>query len=72
MVLLVNPTAVESSIWIGLLGCGQPISIRVCWMNRAASLADIADAMTILMIWAVEPGDRFILVKENVGPGPAS
>ena len=29
MVLLVNPTAVELSIWIRDLGCGQPISMSV-------------------------------------------
>ena len=29
MVLLVNPTAVELSVWIGDLGCGQPISMSV-------------------------------------------
>ena len=47
MVSLVNPTAIELSVWIGLLGCGHPISIRVCsnGMNRAASSVSAVDAM---------------------------
>ena len=62
IVLLVTPNAVELFVWIGLFGCGQPMSIRV-WrcgiislavMKRAASLASDADAMTNLMIWAIE------------------
>ncbi len=62
IVLLVTPAAVELSVWIGFFGCGQPMLIRV-WrcgiislavMKRAASLASDADAMTNLMIWAIE------------------
>jgi hypothetical protein len=62
IVLLVTPAAVELSVWIGLFGWGQPMSIRVWWfgiiscavMKRAASSALDADAMTNLMIWAIE------------------
>ena len=62
IVLLTTPEAVELSIWIGLLGWGQPMSMRVWrWgiishavMNRAASSASAADAITNLMIWAME------------------
>ena len=62
IVLFVAPAAVELSVWIGLFGCGQPMSIRVwlcgiislAFMKRAASLASDADAMTNLMIWAIE------------------
>ncbi len=31
MVWLVMPTSVELFVWIGVRGCGQPISLRVCW-----------------------------------------
>ena len=52
MVLFVTPTAVELSVWIGLCGCGHPMSIRVCWwgtilqaaIKSAASLASAAEA----------------------------
>jgi hypothetical protein len=60
IVLLVTPAAVELSIWIGLLGWGQPMAIRVWWwgiiscavMNSAAS-SDLA-AKANLMIWAID------------------
>jgi hypothetical protein len=62
MVLLTTPAAVELSVWMGLLGCGHPMSMRVClWgiisravMKRAASSDSAAEAMTNLMIWAIE------------------
>jgi hypothetical protein len=53
VVLFVTPTAVELSVWIGLCGCGHPMSIRVCWwgtisrlaIKSAASSASAAEAM---------------------------
>ena len=60
MVLLVTPTAVELSTWMGVFGCGQPISMSVCLMGTnslavmksAANSASAADDMTNLMILA--------------------
>jgi hypothetical protein len=62
IVLLVTPAAVELSVWIGLFGWGHPIKMRVClWgiislaiTKRAASSDLAADAITNLMIWAIE------------------
>ncbi len=62
IVLLVTPVAVELSVWIGLFGSGQPIEMRVClWgiislaiTKWAASSDSVADAITNLMIWAIE------------------
>ena len=59
--LLVNPTAVELSYWMGVLGCGHPISMRVCRsgtiylviVKRPASLALKADDMKFLTICAM-------------------
>ena len=61
MVLLVNITAIELSIWIGGLGCGQPISIGVlrrvilflAVMYNAAISNSVDDAITDLMIYAI-------------------
>ena len=61
MVLLVNPTAVELSVCIGDLGCGQPISMSVLRsgiifldvMYSAAISASAAEAITNLMICAI-------------------
>jgi hypothetical protein len=60
--LLVTPAAVELSVWIGLFGWGHPIEMKVClWgiislavIKRAASSDLAADAITNLMIWAIE------------------
>ena len=38
MVSLVTPTAVELSHWMGVLGCGHPISMR-SWRSAIISLA---------------------------------
>ena len=54
--LLVNPTAVKLSVWMGVLACGHPISINVlrscilAVMYNAAISASAADAITVLMI----------------------
>ncbi len=61
MVLFVNPTAVELSVWIELLGCGHPMATRVCqWgtilqvaIKSAASSASAAKAMTNLIMVAI-------------------
>jgi hypothetical protein len=61
IVLFMTSTAVELSVWIGLHGCGHPMSIRVCqWrtisqaaIKSAASLALAADAMTNLILVAI-------------------
>jgi hypothetical protein len=61
MVLFVTPTAVELSVWIGLHGCGHPISMSVCWwgtilwatIKSAASSASAAGAMTNLIMVAI-------------------
>ena len=58
MVLLLNPTASELSVWIGDLGCGQTISMSVlrssiiflAVMYSAATSASADDAITYLMI----------------------
>ncbi len=58
MVSLMNPMAVELSVWMGDLGCFHPISssalrrgiISLVVLYSAASLASAADAMTNLMI----------------------
>ena len=61
MFWLVTPTAVELSVWIGVLGCGHPISMRV-WiigtvslavMNSLASSDSAAEDMTYLIIYAM-------------------
>ncbi len=62
IVLLVTPAAVELSIWIGLLGWGQPMAMRVLrWgiiscavMKSNASSDSVAKAMMKLMIWAID------------------
>ena len=56
-----NPRAVVLSVWMGVGGCGWPISSAVvcagiAWrefMYRAPILASSADDMTALMIWAI-------------------
>ena len=61
MVLLVTPTEVELSVWMGVLGWGHPTSMRVCRigtialavMKRPASSYSAAEDMTNLMIWAM-------------------
>ena len=59
---MVTPTAVEISLWIRLFGCGHPMAMRV-WQwgiislaatKRAASSDSAAEAITNLMIWAME------------------
>ena len=60
--LLVTPAAVELSVWIGDLGWGHPMLMRVWqWgiisravMKRAASSDSAAEAMTNFMIWAIK------------------
>ncbi len=60
--MLVTPTAVELSVWMGVFGCGHPMAMRVClWgiishavTKRAASSDSAAEAITNLMIWAME------------------
>ena len=61
MVRLVTPNAVELLDWIGVLGFGHPISMRV-WrigtislavMNNLASSASAAEDMTYLTICAM-------------------
>ncbi len=72
MVLFVTPTAVELSVWIGLYGCGHPMSMRVCrWgtilrvaIKSAASSASAAEAMTNLIMVAII---RTAPLKRGVG-----
>jgi hypothetical protein len=72
MVLFVTPTAVELSVWIGLRGCGHPMSMRVCrwgtilWVaiKSAASSASAAKAMTNLIMVAFV---RTTLMKHGDG-----
>ncbi len=72
MILFVTPTAVELSVWIGLCGCGHPMSTRVCqwgtisWVaiKSAASSALAAKAMTNLNIVTIV---RTALLKHGVG-----
>ena len=60
MVLLVIPTAVELSVWVGDLRCGQPISmillhsgiVFLSVMYRVVISASDDDAITDLMICA--------------------
>ncbi len=59
---MVTPAVVDLSVWIGLYGWGHPIEMRIClWgiislavTKRAASLDLVVDAITNLMIWAIE------------------
>jgi hypothetical protein len=75
MVLFVTPTAVDLPVWIGLHGCGHPMSMRDCWwgtilqaaIKSAASSASAAEAMTNLIMVAVE---RTVLLK--CGDGSSS
>jgi hypothetical protein len=68
IVLLITPAAIKLSVWIGLFGWGQLMGMRVWWwgiishavMNSAASSDSAADAMTNLMIWAI---DRMALLN---------
>jgi hypothetical protein len=61
MVLVVTLTAIELSVWIGLHGCGHPMSMRVCQLGTisrvaiksAASSASAADSMTNLIMVAI-------------------
>jgi hypothetical protein len=60
--MLVTPTVVELSVWIGNFGYGHPMAMRVCqWgiislaVTKRAACSDLAaEAMTNLMIWAME------------------
>ena len=61
MVLLVTPTSVEFSHWMGVLGCGHPISMSA-WRSGTISLemekrpaisASEADDMTFLIIFTI-------------------
>ena len=60
IVFVTTPSAVELLIWIGVGGCGWPISLRRCLCSIAAreliysapSSASAADDMTALMICA--------------------
>jgi hypothetical protein len=70
-----NPSSCGVSVWIGLLGCGHPMAMRVWqWriisravIKRAASLDSAADAMTNLMIWAMK---STALLKRGYGYSP--
>ena len=61
IVLLVNPTAVELSVWIGVRGCCQPISMSVlrsgiiffAVMHSAAISDSAPGAITGLIICAI-------------------
>ncbi len=61
IVLFVTPTAVELSVWIGVCGCGHPMSLRVCrWgtisraiIKHAASSASATKAMKNLIMVAI-------------------
>ena len=61
MVLLSPPTDVEFSHWMGVWGCGHPISMRswciviisLAMVKRPASSDLAADDMTFLMIWDI-------------------
>ncbi len=72
IVLLVTPATVELSVWIRLVGWGYPIEMRVCpWgiispavTKWAASSDSVADAVTNLLIWAIE---RTALLKRGNG-----
>jgi hypothetical protein len=67
--------AVELSVWVVLLGWGQPMSMRVwqwkiislAMMKRAASSDSVADAMTKLTIWTIQR-----MVPLNRGNGSSS
>ena len=56
-----NPTAVELAVWIGVQGCGQPISMGVlhsgiiflAMLYSADVSASAADVITVLMIYAI-------------------
>ena len=61
IVLFVNPNAVEMSVWMGVWGCGHPISTSV-WrngiiffavINIAAIYASAADAITVFIVFAI-------------------
>ena len=59
MVLLVTPTEVELSVWVGVLVWGNPISIRNCqmgiitlsMMKKLESSDSAAEDMKNLLIW---------------------
>ena len=61
MASLVTPTDFELSHWMGVLGCGHPISmsdwrsgtIYLAMVNRPVSSALEEDEMTFLMIFAI-------------------
>ena len=75
MMLLATPTEVELSHWMGDLGCGQPILMRVfrsvtmalAQMNRPDILALAAEDITNLMIWATVRSEPLL-----VGTGVSS
>ena len=61
IVLLVNPTAVELSVWMGVLACGHPISINVlrsgiiflAVVYNAAIPSSDAYPITVFMLCAI-------------------
>ncbi len=72
MVLFVTPTTAELSLWMGLRGCGHPMSMKVCWWGpisraaiKSAASSSLADkAMINLMMVAIV---RTVLLRRGVG-----
>ena len=60
--MLVTPAAVELSVWIGLLSWDHPVAMRIYqWgiislaVTKMGASSDLAaNAMTNLMVWAME------------------
>jgi hypothetical protein len=79
---LITPSAVELSVWIGVLGCGWPILASICckyaasfaFNYRAPSSASAADDITALIIVAAVRIASFLggnlssLDRKNVPP----
>ena len=62
-----TPSDVVLSVWVGVSGCGHPISIKVCLMGTsfctviytAANPASASEVMTNLITWAMDRIDPF-------------
>jgi hypothetical protein len=71
ILLFITPSAVVLLVWIGVRGCGWPISVSICcrytptfaFKNSAPSSASAADDMTAFMMVA------FVMMAPLLGGG---
>ena len=76
IMLVRTPCAVELSVWIGVRGCGWPISLRVvltgtanfALMNIAPSLASATDDIATFQDCSIISWDIVVACHEEMSP----